>query len=248
MQMVLLLHILAGSLALACGYVALYAAKGSTVHRKSGLAFVYAMLTMALLGAMIAAVRGVAPAINVPAAVLSSYLVITALTTIRPLAAGSRWLDVGAMLVALAVGLTDLTFGFEALASGGRRNGMPAFPFFMFGVVGLLASVGDLRVIRSGPLRGAPRLARHLWRMCFALFIAALSFFIGQAQVIPEPIRLRGLLALPVLAVLVTMLYWLWRVGIRRSLRGTVTARPAERSRGRSSPRAARQPLPQSHW
>jgi cytochrome c-type biogenesis protein CcmH/NrfF len=55
--------------------------------------------------------------------------------------------------------------------------------------------------------------------MCFALFIAALSFFIGQAKVIPEAIRNRGLLALPVLAVLVTMLYWMGRVRRKRALR-----------------------------
>ena len=61
--------------------------------------------------------------------------------------------------------------------------------------------------------------------MSFALFIAALSFFIGQAKVIPEPFRIMPLLALPVLAVLVTMFYWLWRVRFRRSLRGIVVAR-----------------------
>ena len=105
---------------------------------------------------------------------------------------------------------------------------MPAFPFFLFGVVGLLATVGDLRVMRSGPLRGAARLARHLWRMSFALFIAALSFFIGQAKVIPKPVRVTPLLVLPVLAVLVTMLYWLWRVRVRRSLRGIVGLRAPE--------------------
>ena len=55
--------------------------------------------------------------------------------------------------------------------------------------------------------------------MCFALFIAALSFFIGQAKVFPQPIRILPLLALPVLAVLVTMFYWLWRVRIRRRAR-----------------------------
>ena len=126
------------------------------------------------------------------------------------------------MLAALAVGLTSLTFGVEAIAAGGKRNGMPAFPFFMFGVVGLLATAGDVRMIRSGALRGASRLARHLWRMSFALFIAALSFFIGQAKVFPGPIRIPGLLALPVLAVLATMLYWLWRVRVRQSLRGIV--------------------------
>jgi ATP adenylyltransferase/5',5'''-P-1,P-4-tetraphosphate phosphorylase II len=137
------------------------------------------------------------------------------------------------MLVALAVALTDLTFAFQALANGGKRNGMPAFPFILFAVVALLASIGDLRMMRSGPLQGASRLARHLWRMCFALFIAALSFFIGQAKVIPAPYRNRGLLALPVLAVLVTMLYWLWRVRRKRALRSTaaVSAPHEEKSR-----------------
>jgi peptidoglycan/LPS O-acetylase OafA/YrhL len=71
-------------------------------------------------------------------------------------------------------------------------------------------------MIRAGGLRGASRLARHLWRMCFALFIAALSFFLGQSDEIPEPLRILPLLALPVLMVLVTMLYWLWRVRRRR--------------------------------
>jgi uncharacterized membrane protein len=218
--MTYVVHILAGILSLLFGYVALYSAKGSRLHRKSGMLFVYVMLTVCVAGLAMAVVRGVAPAINVPAALLTAYLAITALTTVRPLAAGSRWLDIGAMLVALAVGLASLTFGFEAIADGGMRNGMPAFPFFMFGVVGTLASVGDVRMMRSGVPKGTPRLARHLWRMCFALFIASLSFFIGQAHVFPKPIRIPGLLALPVLAVLVTMLYWLWRVRIRRSLRG----------------------------
>jgi hypothetical protein len=69
--------------------------------------------------------------------------------------------------------------------------------------------------------------------MCFALFIAALSFFIGQAKVIPEPFRNRGLLALPVLAVLVTMLYWLWRVRRKRAVRSMVviSAPPQAKSR-----------------
>ncbi len=223
----LLVHILAGALALGFGYVALYAAKGATLHRKSGMLFVYAMLTMAALGTVIAAGRSVAPAVNIPAASLTAYLVITALTTVRPPFAASRWLNPGGMLVALALGLTNLTFGFEALANGGKRHGIPAFPFLMFGVVALLASTGDFRMIRAGRLRGAPRIARHLWRMCFALLIAALSFFLGQAKVFPKPIRIIPLLMIPVLAVLVTMLYWLWRVRIRRKLRGIIVVRDA---------------------
>jgi len=128
------------------------------------------------------------------------------------------------LLVVLAVTLASLTFAIEALTNGGTRKGMPTFPFVMFGVAGLLAIVGDVRMVRSGALKGAARLARHLWRMCFALFIAAISFFIGQAEVLPKPIRILPLLALPVVLVLVTMFYWLWRVRIKRSLRGLVVS------------------------
>jgi uncharacterized membrane protein len=223
--MTYVVHILAGILVVLSGYVALYATKGAPLHRKAGMVFVSAMLTTAVFGMVISVVRGVAPAINVPAALLTSYLVITSLHTVRPVAAASRWLDIGALLVVVGVTLASLTFAVEAFANGGTRKGMPAFPFVMFGVAALLASVGDVRMLRSGRLQGALRLARHLWRMCFALFIAAISFFIGQAQVFPKPIRILPLLALPVVLVLVTMFYWLWRIRVRRSFRGLVGVR-----------------------
>lgn len=227
MKMVYAVHILAGSLGLLTGYVALYSAKGAVLHRRSGMLFVYAMLTMCVFGTLIASVRDVAQAINIPAGVLTAYLVITSLTTVRPLGDRWRWLPVALMLVAFVTAVAEATFAMEAIANGGTRKGMPAFPFILFGAVGLVGSIGDFRVMRSGALKGARRIARHLWRMSFALFIAALSFFIGQARVIPEPIRIRPLLALPVLAVLVTMFYWLWRVRFRKSLQGITVVRAA---------------------
>ena len=222
MQATLLVHIVAGSLGLVSGFVALYAAKGAPLHRKAGMVFVCVMLTMAFTGTIIAAVRGAAPALNIPAALVTAYLVVTGLATVRPPASGSRWLNLGAMLVAFAVGLICLVFGLEALAAGGKRHGMPAFPFFMFGVIGLLGSMGDFRMMRSGGLTGRPRIARHLWRMSLALLIAAMSFFFGQADKLPQAIRIPGLLALPVLAVLVTLLYWVRRIRIRQTLHGVV--------------------------
>jgi hypothetical protein len=226
MRMTYLLHIVAGTLGLLTGYVALYVAKGGTLHRRSGMLFLCAMLPMALFGVVIALGRNVAPAINVPAALLTSYLIVTALTTVRPPESGARWLHVSGLLVASAIAAASLSFGFEALANGGTRKGMPAFPFFMFGTVALLATIGDVRVLRSGNLRGAPRLARHLWRMCFALFLAALSFSVQAVKMIPPQLRLPGLIAVPMLLVLLPMLYWLWRVRIRRSLRGLIVGIP----------------------
>jgi hypothetical protein len=226
MRLIYIVHIVAGSLGLLSGYIALYAAKGAALHRRSGMVFVYAMLTMAVFGTTIAAVRNVAPAINIPAGLLTSYLVITSLLTVRPLGPRGRWLSIALMLVALTVGLTDLVFALKTFAGTSMR--WAGIPLMMFASVGILGSVGDFRVMRSGALRGSARIARHLWRMSFALFIAALSFFIGQAKVIPKPIRIIPLLVLPVLAVLVTMLYWMWRVRVKQSLRGLVRVRTSE--------------------
>jgi len=204
-------HIAAGSIALAAGAVALYSLKGANVHRKSGMLFVLVMLVMSTTGAVMAALKP--EAVSVIAGALTFYLVITALLTVRRPSAGARWIDLGAMLVALTIGIAGIYFGFEALnSSTGTKDGFPAPAYFIFGSVALLASLLDLRMLLAGGVKGPHRLARHLWRMCFALLIAAASFFLGQAQVFPEPIRNLALLAVPVLLVLLLMLYWLGRV------------------------------------
>lgn len=59
--------------------------------------------------------------------------------------------------------------------------------------------------------------------MCFGMFIATGSFFLGQAKLLPKELRIIPLLAIPVLLVLVTMFYWMWRVRLRRNLRGLAT-------------------------
>jgi uncharacterized membrane protein len=218
------IHILAGGLGLLSGYVALSVAKGAALHRKSGMLFVAAMLTMSVTGLLISALRGVAPVINVPTALLTFYLVITSITTIRPPAAWSRPTEIAAMLMGFAVGLGCFVLAIASIAKGGAEAGM-AYPLVMFGAVGLSGGVGDLRVIRAGGLRGAPRLARHLWRMCFALFIASIAFFLGGR--VPEPIRTPALNVGGVLLPIVAMVYWLWRLRGRRSV-GIVRVSAAE--------------------
>jgi uncharacterized membrane protein len=95
-------HIIAGLTSIAAGFVALYAIKDSPLHRKSGLVFVFAMLTMASTGAVIALAR------RAPGTMLVGMLVIypvgTALLTIRRTAVPSRRLLAGLLLMALAIG------------------------------------------------------------------------------------------------------------------------------------------------
>jgi hypothetical protein len=219
--MLLPVHIVAGGLAIILGGVALVASKGATLHRRSGLLFVYAMLTLGISGSVLALRQSLTNP-NVLGGFMSAYFVITALTTVRPVSIWTRWLNSTALLVAVALTLVEVGLGFKALASpGGTINGIPFFMPFFLAIVTTLAAAGDIRMLRSGALRAAPRLARHLWRMCFALFIAAGSFFSIRervAKVLPEPFTTPAMRALPVALVFVAMFYWLWRVRARRML------------------------------
>jgi ABC-type Na+ efflux pump permease subunit len=117
------------------------------------------------------------------------------------------------LVVGLTVSATAIKIGLDALNSAsGTINGVPAGMMFFFGTVAMIGALGDIRMMRAGGLEGAKRIARHLWRMCFAFFVANGSFFLGQAKVFPKPIRILPLLAIPALLPLVLLLYWLVRV------------------------------------
>jgi hypothetical protein len=77
----------------------------------------------------------------------------------------------------------------------------------------------DFRVLRHGGIAGVPRLARHLWRMCLGLFIAASSFFLGQQQVMPAFIQGSPLLLVLAFAPLPLLIFWLVRVRTARQFR-----------------------------
>jgi hypothetical protein len=61
--------------------------------------------------------------------------------------------------------------------------------------------------------------------MCFAMWVAAASFFWGPPGRVPEVINIPILLAVAVLAPVVAMLYWLWRIRGRQTLQGIVSVR-----------------------
>ena len=215
---ILPVHILAGMLALGFGYVALYATKGLTLHRKSGMLFVYAMVAMSLSGAFMDALKTSRISVNVVAGLLTFYFVTTALLTVRPRVRASQWLDAAGVLMVLTVSLLAFAAGVE-LSGRGRPEAVPSF---IFGIVGLLAAAGDIRVVRARGIQGPRRLKRHLWRMCFAMWVAAASFFWGPPNRVPELIRIPALQAAAVLVPIIVMSYWLWRLRARRIHRAIV--------------------------
>lgn len=217
--MLLPIHIAAGGLAMILGTIALATKKGGMIHRRSGMLFVYAMLVMSTSAAILAFPK--APG-NVIAAFMTTYFVVTALTTVRPVSPWTRTLNIAALTIAITVAMIDIASGIVAYSMPTRfLGGVPFVMFFFIATILLLAASGDVRMMRRGALRGGPRLARHLWRMCFALFIAAGSFFsIRQrvAKILPEPFTTGPMRALPIVLLFVTMFYWLWRVRRRGRL------------------------------
>jgi uncharacterized membrane protein len=212
-------HVVAGILALLFGYVALYATKGATLHRRSGMFFVYAMVTMSLSGALMDAWKARSITVNVVAGLMTFYFVTTGLLTVRPRAQESLWIDRAAVAFVLTVSVLAFVAGLDMM----RRGRPEAAPSLIFGIVGLLAATGDIRVQRGRVMQGARRIARHLWRLCFAMWVAAASFFWGPPRRVPEVIRIPALQAVAVLLPIAVMLYWLWRLRGRKTLHGVVT-------------------------
>ena len=218
----LVTHFGAALIALAAGTIALAVAKGGRLHKQSGIVFAWAMITTGILASVLSAYEGK----SVVGGIFACYLVFTATTTVKPLPRARRGVDVALMILAFAMAVALLASGVVVWQKPHHvLAGVPAGMILFLGTICLLAATGDLRMIREGGLRGTRRLARHLWRMCFGLFIATGSFFIGQAKFIPAPIRVMPLLFALGIAPLVILLYWMWRVRLRRRVSGLILAR-----------------------
>src|SRR5688500_182689 len=215
------IHIIAGVMAIISGFIAVFVIKGMWLHRRAGIVFVYSLVILGLTGAVIGVLRN-QPG-NVVAGMLAAYLVITGLLAVRRSTRDIRLLEGTLMVVGFAIGALSIKAGIDSLNGTGPRDGVPPGMRFFMGSVILLAAAGDLRVLVRGQLTRTHRVARHLWRMCFALFVASGSFFLGQAQVFPKSIRIYPLLAIPALLPLALLVYWLIRVRFsqwyRRSVR-----------------------------
>lgn len=205
------IHILGGTIVLISGAFALCAQKGNRLHRASGLVFVVAMLLLAASALPLAVVAQ--KRTSVMGALLVSYLVLSSLATVRRSGTRFDWALGASLLSAVVIGSMFLALAIEGLTSStGTVDGLPPQPMLVFATVAFLAGLGDLRLMLTREVNRAWRIGRHLWRMCFALLMAAVSFFLGQAQLFPEVVRNPALLAIPPLLVLGLMLYWMARV------------------------------------
>jgi hypothetical protein len=132
--------------------------------------------------------------------------------------------------------------GIQVVRSGASsQDGVPVGMTFFMGSVMLLAAAGDVRMLVRGGVFGAKRTARHLWRMCFGLFIAAGSFFLGPSN---RPLRLLStvgvgkhlppalfsttLYLILTILPLILLIFWLVRVRFTKEYNGKSLLRGGE--------------------
>ena len=185
---IVLFHICAGIVGLLSGVVAMLMDKGSRAHGASGNVFFISMLSMSASGAYVAFTDPHGEVINVLMGVLTFYMVSTAWLTARRRNGGTgprrpdrpsrRAGGRGTGLVTSALEAASQPVENERRA---RRRAV-----LLLRWRGAAGRRVDLRMIARGGVFGAQRIARHLWRMCGALFIAVTSLFLGQPQVFPR--------------------------------------------------------------
>jgi hypothetical protein len=228
----LILHICGGSLGLLSGTAAMVFRKGSPRHVLAGRVFVASMMFMGVFAVYLASVRHQPN--NIGGGILTVYLIATAWLTARRRDGETSRFDWIVLLIPLTLGIFTWITGINVVHSGANSvDGVPVGMTFFMGSVMLLAAAGDVRMLVGGGVAGAKRIARHLWRMCFGLFIAAGSFFMGPSN---RPLRLLStvglgkylppalfnttlyliLTALP----LILLIFWLVRVRFTRAYNG----------------------------
>ena len=229
---ILLVHIAGGTVGLLAGTAAIIFRKGSARHALAGRIFVVAMLIMGSLAAYLAIVRH-QPG-NFGGGVFTFYLILTAWLTARRRDGETARFDWLLLVIPLALGTLTWVNGIAIVRSGvDPPDGVPAGMNFFMGSIMLLAAAGDVRMLVGGGIAGAKRIARHLWRMCFGLFIAAGSFFMGPSnrpfrllstvglgQHLPMALFSTGVYLVLTVAPLILLVYWLVRVRFTNLYKG----------------------------
>jgi hypothetical protein len=212
MNALLWLHIAGGSFALVAGVVAVAVRKGGPLHARAGTWFLASMLVLGITAAILEAFRTTPGSPLVP--VLVCYLVLTSWVTARRRDGRTGRCEIAAGAVALIIAAGSAWDGLN----GTEAPGGPG-PVFIGAALCLVAGLLDLSAVVRRKLTPAQRIARHLWRMCFAFFIVTFSFFVGQQDVMPAVVRGSPALLVLGFAPLAVMAFWLVRVRLGKRFR-----------------------------
>ena len=212
------IHIAGGMVALVSGTVAVAARKGGALHVSAGTLFFAAMLILGVTASILEPFRS--PPGSPIGGIMVCYFVATSWVAARRRDGTTGRFEIIACAASLGMAAIMAWGAFTEAATTPAGRG----PVFALAGICLLAGLLDLNAILRARLTAAQRIARHLWRMCFAFFIATGSFFLGQQDVMPEAVRGAPILFVLAFAPFGLMLFWLVRLRLGRGLRGAFEA------------------------
>ena len=228
MNILMAIHIAAGMNALLAGSVAIATRKGGPLHARSGTLFFGSMLALGVTAAFLEPLRSPEPGSPV-GGIMVCYFVATSWVAARRHDGAVGKFEIAACASALVMAALMIWGGLNGAATPAGTG-----PIFALAIILAVAGLLDLNAVLRGRLTPKQRIARHLWRMCFAFFIATGSFFLGQQDVLPEAVRGSPILFVLAFAPFGVMAFWLVRLRFAKAI-----ARLKLRSSPPASPIAA---------
>lgn len=178
------IHILAGSLTLISGFLAMTSAKGKPLHRISGKVFFWSMAVTTLLG-LNAGIFRPDYQIFIPIAIISFYQAASGyrILYIKNLHAGQLARPVDWILT---VGMLLTSFAFVGLGIAKLSTDLfYSIVLFSFSTIGLYCSAVDLYHYLKKPVHRFYWLFTHIFRMSHGFIAALTAFLVNNSKLFP---------------------------------------------------------------
>lgn len=178
-QILIYFHAGLGGIALLAGLIALSTTKGSPVHKKTGRAFFYTMLASALLAVLIACLPGHKSPFLFAIGIFSIYLLVGGFLSLR---FKQKELNI---VFDKIVSWTMIVAGVGMITYPLLLEGAINIVLMVFGMVGLIFAVRDLRFYQNQENLRKIWLRFHLVKMTSG-YIAAVTAFVVVNNVFPS--------------------------------------------------------------
>jgi len=204
------IHTPAGTLALIAVVIAMFARKGSELHKRAGSCFTVSMMVMLVSGIAAAYLKDSIADMMLGAIVM--YTVFTAWLAAHHKKNETGLLEVIALIWIVGFGVTAFSISMDWLKSEAP------FPYLIWVGLAILCALGDIRNLYQSGLSGTQRYIRHVWRIGFSLGWAALAFtdkivkMLGANLKSMQEEQLLLIVALPTMLILSTILYWIAKI------------------------------------
>ncbi|MCI4670109.1 MAG: hypothetical protein MRZ79_18375 [Bacteroidia bacterium] len=184
-RVIILIHVLFGSVAIIAGPIAAVAKKGSKVHRISGKIFAYSMIITAILALIVSLWPGHKSLFLFSIGIFGLYLVVSGfrVTKIKKLGRGQKasYFD-WAMSITMGIfGVTMLSYGAYLLFYG-KLAGLIQL---VFGLFGMMLFRGDLKMYLKKPKDPRFWLFQHINKMNGGLITAFTALLVNNNNFMP---------------------------------------------------------------